>query len=203
MADVAQAWQQALPTIRNGVTGIGVWTALNSCTPIAIEDGVLVLGLPGNEAELIGHLRIPNTRKLIEAEVSRAVGSPLNLRVIEGTTDSDWERAKRRDAEARRLQEAALERSRAELSARTNWESVYEQLSRRYAAVSNKSVPMNRARFYEEAVAFLGECRRNQTSHDDLNERNFARCIERLAQYAEVPSTLVAVAVLRAAGEMA
>jgi len=142
------------------------------------------------------------TKKLIEVEMGKRLGSPVHLRVIEGTGPEDWERTKRRDAESRRLQDAAQQKMRQEIMARTNWDSVFESLSRRYAAITNKSIPMNRARFFEEAVAILADARRNQESHDDLSERNFARCIERVAQYSDVASTLVAYYVLKAADEL-
>lgn len=202
MADIALVWSQALPAMKQSVSGVGVWAALNAAKPIAVENGFLVLGLDANEFELAGHLRIPSTKKMVEAEIGRRTGQAVHLRVIEGTTPEHWERMKKRDEEARRLQEASHERARAEIMARTNWETVFESLSRRYAAVSNKSIPMNRARFYEEAIALLVEARQGQATHDDLAERNFARCIERVAQYAEVPSTIVAHDVLKAAGEL-
>lgn len=202
MAEVAEVWAEALPDIRKGVTGVGIWAALNACKPVALDGNVLVLGVTSNEAELAGHLRMPQTRKLIEAEVGRRSSQTIELRVIEGTGPEDWERAKRRDVEARRLQEAAMERARAEVTSRTNWDSVYENLSRKFAATPNKSVPQNRAKFYKEGLEYLAQSRKDQTNRDDLNERNFARCIERLAQYAEVPSTLVATTVLELAGEL-
>ena len=91
---------------------------------------------------------------------------------------------------------------RAELESRTSWDTVYEQLSRRYAAVTNKSLPQNRARFFEEALELIAEARRTQATFDDIGERNFARCLERLAQYSEVPSTIVAIQVLQKSGEL-
>ncbi len=202
MADIALVWGQALPTVREGVTGVGIWAALNAAKPVALEDGFFVLGLGNRDTELAGHLRMAQTKKLIETEMGKRLGTPVHLRVIDGTASEDWERTKRRDAESRRLQDAAQDKMRQEIMARTNWESVFESLSRRYAAITNKSIPMNRARFFEEAVAILAEARRNQESHDDLSERNFARCIERVAQYSDVASTLVAHYVLKAAGEL-
>lgn len=202
MADFAQVWGQALPTVREGVTGVGVWAALNAAKPVAHEDGFFVLGLGNRDLELSGHLRMPQTKKLIESEMSKRLGQPIHLRIIEGTSGDDWERQKRRDLESRRLQDAAQQKMRQEIMARTNWESVYESLSRRYAAIPNKSIPMNRARFFEEAIAILAEARASQEGTDDLAERNFARCIERVAQYSDVPSTLVAYYVLKASGEL-
>lgn len=202
MADLLQAWKSALPDIKESVTGVGVWAALNRCVPITMDEGVLILGLPHAEADLGGHLKMGHIRNQIERRMSDAIGQLVKVRVIEGTDLEDYERIKRKDAELRRLQDQQLARMRAQLGAKTNWESVYEQLGRRYAAVQNKSQPQSRARFLEEAVAFVAEARRSQPEWDELNERSFARCIERVSQYVDVPSTLVAQYVLRASGEL-
>lgn len=202
MAELAEVWAESLPIVRNAVTGVGVWTALNHCKPLAVENGFVVLGLPTQMAELTGHLRMAQTRKVIEQEVGKRFGEQLELRVIEGTSLDDWEKAKRRDTEAKRLQEAALSRARAEVSSRTNWDQVYEQLSRRYASTPNKTLPQSRARFYKEAIEILADARKSVANHDDLSERSFARSIERVAQYAEVPSTIVAIDVLDIIGEI-
>jgi hypothetical protein len=202
MPELVEVWSVALPTIRNGLTGVGVWTALNLAKPIALEEGTLVLGLPHTEMELAGHLRMPATKRLIEVTVGGLLKSPVTARVINGTEYADWEVEKRRDTEKRRLTERSLEKQKAELSARSNWEHIFEQLSRRFAAVSNKSLPQNKARFFEEVVAMLAEARQTQTEWDDLAERNFARCLERVSQYTDVPSTLVASMVLQKSGEL-
>lgn len=202
MADLAEIWSEVLPEVRNAVTGVGVWSALNACKPLVLEDGVLVMGLPHNDSELAGHLRMAHTRRLIESGFAERMNAPVTLRIIDGVEPADYEAVKRRDAEARRLQEAALEKMRAEMSARSNWDQVYEQLSRRYAAMSNKSLPQNRARFLEEAIEVVASARRDQGEYDEPGERSFARCIERVAQYSDVPSALIAAEVLKRSGEL-
>lgn len=202
MPELVEVWSEALPKVRNAVTGVGVWTALNMAKPITLEGGTLVLGLPHSEMELAGHLRMAMTKRLIEQTVGAMVGGTIVLRVIDGVDSGDWEIEKRRDAEKQRLAEQSLAKMREELAAKTSWEHVYEQLSRKFASVTNKSLPQNKARFYEEAVALLAEARRDQGHWDELQERNFARCVERLAQYADMPSTLVASMVLQKAGEL-
>ncbi len=202
MQDAAEIWKKALPAIMQGVTGRGVWAALNAVRPIAFEEDLLVVGIPHSDSELAGHLRLPATKRMMEISVSQILGKATAVRLIDGVREADYELAKRRDLERRRLQDAEMTKMRAEMAAKTSWETVYEQLSRRFAAVSNKSLPQNRARFFEEAVALVADARKDQANFDDLGERNFARCIERLAQYAEVPSTLVAVQVLQKAGEL-
>ncbi len=46
MPDLAAVWSEALPTIRDNTTGVGVWSALNAGVPVALEEGVFILGLP-------------------------------------------------------------------------------------------------------------------------------------------------------------
>jgi hypothetical protein len=202
MADASKVWEEALPRIKNGVTGVGVWAALNAARPIALEDGVIVLGLPAQDSELAGHLKVATTKRLIESVVSMICGQSVAAKVIDGVSQEDYDTYKRREAERARLQQQALEKMRTELTARTSWDQVYEQLGRRFAAVSNKSLPQNRARFLEEAVELVAEARRRQATYDEAGERNFARCLERLAQYAEMPSTWIARIVLERAGEL-
>jgi hypothetical protein len=202
MPELVEVWSEALPTIRNGVTGVGIWTALNLAKPIAFEHGTLVLGLPHSEMELSGHLKLAVTKRLIESTMGGLLKQAVNARIIDGTEYADWELEKRRDLEKKRLTDQSMAKLRAEMSARSNWDQIYEQLGRKFASVPNKSLPQNRARFFEEAVSLLAEARREQTSWDDFGERSFARCLERLAQYAEVPSTIVANTVLQRAGEL-
>lgn len=202
MADLVEVWKSSLPAVLNNVTGRGVWTAVNAAVPITVEDGVLVIGIPQNDTELAGHLRLPNTSRNIELAFSKQYGSAVKVRIIGGTTAEDWEIAKRRDGERRRMQEAEMVKLRKELNAKSTWEGVYEQLSRRFSAMTNRSLPQNKARFYVEALELVAEARKEHQEMDDMSERNFARCLERISQYSDVPSTLVAEEVLKRAGEL-
>jgi hypothetical protein len=140
MADAVAIWQGTLPEVMNNVTGRGVWAALNAVRPIALDDNTLVLGLPSSDAELAGHLRLPQTSRVIETFASRFSNLPIRVRIIDGTTSEDYDRAKRRDVERKRLQEAEFTKMRAELEARTSWDTVYDQISRKFAAIPNKSL---------------------------------------------------------------
>lgn len=201
MSEIGDLWLKVLPEIRDSVTGVGVWSALNACTAVALEDNVLVLGLPHSETKLSGHLKQPGTRQAIETSVSRGLKEEITLRVIEGDTEEDWADVKARDAAKIRLQARAMERTQAELTSRAGWQGLYEELSRKFAATSNRSLPQNRAKFFLEAVELLAAALIETPIDDDLAERNFARCIERIAQYSDVPSVIVAVQVLEQAFE--
>jgi len=196
MAGLAEAWSETLPEIMNRVTGVGVWTALKSSVPVAHEDDSIVLGVPSRDSELIGHLKLPQVRNAVESLMSQRLNQKVNLVVINGTTEADWETEKKRQIERRKLQDQALARQRAEVAAGKSWDSVYEDISRVYSALPNRSLPQNRARFFNEAVEIIAQALLEAPINDDLAERNYARCIDRVAQHADLPSTFVALKVL-------
>ncbi|MBL8068564.1 MAG: hypothetical protein JNM28_08945 [Armatimonadetes bacterium] len=196
MAALAQAWSETLPEIMNRVTGVGVWTALKSSVPVALEDDSLVLGVPSSDSELIGHLKLPQVRNAVESLMGHRLNMRVNLVVINGTAEADWETEKRRQMERRKLQDQALARQKAEVAAGKSWDTVYDQLSRAYSALPNRSLPQNRAKYFNEAVEIVAQSLLDTPINDDLAERNYARCLERIAQYTELPSTFVALRVL-------
>lgn len=196
MAALAEAWSETLPQIMDRVTGVGVWTALKTSVPVALEEDSLVLGIPSNDSELIGHLKLPQVRNAVESLMSKKLDLRVNLIVINGITEADWETEKRRQVERRKLQEQALARQKAEVAAGRSWETVYEQLSRANATLANRSLPQVRARYFNEAVEIVAQALLETPINDDLAERNYARCLERIAQYTELPSTFVALKIL-------
>lgn len=194
--EIREVWQEALPDVMKQVTGVGVWAALRAATPIAFEEGVFVVGLDGSNSDLAGHLRLAQPKRVIEETMGRFLNEKVTCRVIPGTLYSDWETEKRRDVEKRRLQEQAFNRQKAEIASGKSWDKVYEQLSRSYAALPNRSLPQNRAKFFLEAVEIVADALVDTPINDDMAERNYARCLERIAQYTELPSALVATKVL-------
>ncbi len=196
MAAIAEAWKETLPQIMDRVTGVGVWTALKSSVAVAHEDNMLVLGLPSDDSELMGHLRLPQVRSAVETLMSKRLNEPVSLVVINGTAESDWTTEKKRQLERKKLQQHALDRQRAEILAGKSWEQVFDQLTRSYASLPNRSMPQVRARYFLEAVEVVASALQETPITDDLAERNFARCLERIAQYTELPSAYVALKVL-------
>lgn len=192
-----QVWSEILPEVKQGVTGVGVWAALNAARPVTMEENTFVLGLPSGETELAGHLRMIATKQLIEKMLSGKLAGTVSLRVIDGVAPEDWEKTKRKDLEARRLQEQAAARLQTEIAARSSWDTVYEQLNRRYAATPNKTLPQNRAVFYRDAIQMIVEAKKAFGQLDELGERNYARCIDRVSQYTEMPSVIVALDILK------
>src|SRR5579863_9485972 len=100
MPELAETWKVLLPKLREAVTGVGVWTALNASKPVAYEDGVLVIGVPHEDAELSGHLKVVTTKRILETYASRELGKSVQVKIIDGVSQSDWDSQKRRDTEA-------------------------------------------------------------------------------------------------------
>jgi hypothetical protein len=193
VADIKQLWAEILPEVKDGVTGVGVWTALNQAIPVCLDENQFVMGLPSESGDLAGHLRLNQTKTLIEKLSGTKLGQPIILRVIDGSSMQDWENVKRRDAEAKRLQEQAMARQRVEIQSRSSWDTVYDQISRKNSTMGLRSLPQNRAKFTVECLELMVQSLKAMPITDDLAERNYARCIERIAQYAELPSTYIAM----------
>ncbi|MCB0825304.1 MAG: hypothetical protein KDC26_03880 [Armatimonadetes bacterium] len=196
MPNVVEEWKDAVPEMLQQVTGVGVWTAIRACVPITVEDGNLVVGLESSSSDLAGHLKLPQIRKVIEDTMTRKMGDKMTLYVLNGTTESDWVTEKQRIEERRRLQEHALQRQKKEIAAGRSWDSIYEDLSRAYANTPNRTLPQNRAKYFMQAVEIVGTALIETPITDDLAERNYARCLERISKYCELPSAFVALKVL-------
>ena len=193
--DYYDAWNVAVEEIKKQVTGVGVWTALNVAIPITLEDGVYVLGIPTKEGELKSHLTSPVTKRTIEEHVSKLVEKSVELRVIDGITINDWESAKRQRVETDRLRAEAIEKDEESAAARSQWDGVYEQISREYAAIKNKGMPQSRARLLSRCVALCVSALQGMEL-DESGDRHFARCVDRISTYCDAPATLVAKEIL-------
>lgn len=199
--DLIDAWNASLEEIKRRVTGVGVWTALNVAIPITVEDGQLVIGFRMQDQDLIGHLKTPGTQRIIEEEMGRRLKQDVRVFLLNGVTINDWETYKRIRAEAAKTQTRDVERSRRDTEEARQWDNVYDNLSRIYAAIQNKNLPQQRARFLAQAIDLVAR-QVSSRELDEFGERNLARCLERISQYCEVPPTLIGLQVLERAGQL-
>ncbi|MCH8273745.1 MAG: hypothetical protein IH851_03060 [Armatimonadetes bacterium] len=199
--DIYDAWNESLEDIKKRVTGTGTWNALNIAVPVAFEDGVYVLGFPQKEAPQMGHLRMAGTQRVIEKELEKRFGAEVRLQLLEGITIKEWNAHKRRRAETDRLGDEAAARDALRAKAAASWDTVFEKISHEYGATENKAMPQSKARLLERCVDLCAEAVTGRDM-DDAGERNFARCLDRIATYCEVPSAIVARLVLERAGRL-
>ena len=194
--DFYDAWNASLEDIKKQVTGVGVWTALNVAIPIALEeDGTFVLGVAEKEAESRGHLTLANTRRVMEQELEKRIGKPVEVVVIDGITINHWESLKRRREEFLRQEAEAARRAKEKAGKVTAWDTIYEQMGREFGALENKAMPQVRARFMLWCVDLVA-AHLHGSEHTDDDERNFSRCVDRIASYADANQTYIAAMIL-------
>ena len=100
----------------------------------------------------------------------------------------------------RKLLRAADEKRRVEAAADRTWDSVAEQVSRRYAGTPLRQLPQVRARYLQEAIRIISDGMDhlyNSETADELSERALSRVIERVATLMEMPGPMVAMELLR------
>lgn len=200
--DVYDLWNDSLNDIKQRVTGVNVWTALNCAVPITIDEGYFVIGLRPQDNSLKGHLNHVGTRRAIEEEISKRLGKSVSLRVLDGITINDWLAAKERDAEAERIRAEAAEREGQRVATYSVWEDVFEQISREYGERQQKGLPQNRARFLERCIEICLEHLGGREELSEFDERALARVIDRIGTYTETPPVLVAYELLKRAGRL-
>ncbi len=199
--DVYDAWNGAVEEIKNKVTGVGVWTALNCAVPITYEDGRFVLGFGAKDLDLMGHLKPPGVRRTIEVELESRLKSPVELILLSGITINDWMSHKRQLQEAEKLKRAAEERERVVSTAGKEWDEIYEFAGREYGRLNAKSHPGLRARLLEMCVAKIAE-KLPESELEEDEERAFSRAVERIGFLCEASSTLVAYLAFQRAGKL-
>jgi hypothetical protein len=194
--DFYDAWNSSVEQIKKQVTGVGVWNALNVAIPIAFEeDGTFVLGVAEKEAESRGHLTLANTRRVMETELEKKLGKKIEVVVIDGITINHWESLKRRRGEFLRMEKEAAEKAKAKAGKTSAWDTIYDQMGREFGALENKAMPQVRARFMLWCVDLVA-AHLHGTAHSDDDERNFSRCVDRIAAYADANQTYIAAMIL-------
>lgn len=199
--DFYDAWDGAVEKVKQKVTGVGAWTALNCAVPVTLEDDVFVLGLSHKDSDLRGHLTLSGTLNAIEQEVSKRLGKNVKVEVIDGITINDWESVKRRREEGKKLRDKVADKDKSARLAAQAWDDVMEEMSRAYNAVANKSLPQSRALMLTRFVNLVAEAVMSREM-DENAERNLGRAIERISTYTDVSPTLVAKFVLEKTGKL-
>jgi hypothetical protein len=194
--DFYDAWNASLEDIKKQVTGTGVWNALNVAIPITLEeDGTFVLGVVEKEVESRGHLTQANTRRVMEQELGKKLGRRVEVAVIDGITINHWESLKRRREEFLRLEREAAEKAREKAGKTSAWDTIYEQMGREFGELQGKAMPQVRARFMLWCVDLVA-AHLHGSQHSDDDERNFSRCVDRIAAYADANHTYIAAMIL-------
>ncbi|MCX7993858.1 MAG: hypothetical protein N2651_09345 [Fimbriimonadales bacterium] len=196
--EMQQAWSLIRERVKQQVTGRTLYRALDALQLVTIEGETVVLGMPHEEYQLAGHLNAPTVRKWIEQFIEEAYAIRPQIVIIEGATLHDWQLHQRKQEELRRLSEQGARKREFETRTYTNWETVYEQVGRKFAETPGRSLAVNRARYLNEMIVFVRDALQRIPVETEADERQLNRVIERIATNAEAPSSVVAWLILHA-----
>ena len=194
---LARYWITCVDTIKDRVNNRSLWGALEHTTAITVEDGVLVLGHSPENSGVPGMIQHPSTLHIVTNIVQEVFGHRLQVKVIEGSTETDWLAFKDREARSEEIRKTALapKASTPAASATSgSWEAVYEQMSRLFSQMPYRALPQGKARYANEALYILLDAMEKlyPSTPDDASERSLARVLERIANASEIPSSVLA-----------
>jgi len=187
--------------------------AMRVAVAIALEGSLLVIGVAGKDQYLAGHLDIPGNRYHIREALREISGQEIDYRVIEGTTDQDWEFVQR--AEGRRAAHepapvpatAATRPTRAKEEARaaeaaqiSTWELLGRKIHNAWGGTANRQHPITRAEFVITCVHWIAETSKQATEEGmppDAVRREVGKALERVAQAVDLPPAAVALELVR------
>lgn len=196
-AALDEFWQRAMSAIKGRIIQPTMWRALEQLTPLTIEDDTLILGLGSGLAYHASHLTSADRRNAIENVLAGMMGKRMGFRVIEGDTLEDWEQTKLRDQAARNADAAKRQSRDRDRAFEDSWESVSDEIYRVYSRIPLKQLPQNRAVFLKAALPLLSDARKKllqgENAEMEVNQRAFARTIEKVATLSDMPPTWVAM----------
>jgi len=188
--------------------------AMQAAIPITLDEGILVLSMPGSERHLAGHMETAANRNSILNALELTSGERLDFRLIDGSSVEDWERIKEVQQKARQAASRPQPRSSsAPASAASRpgegpWDEVIQRIHRQYQQVPKRQYPQSKARYLREAIAWIAATEEDLRLRDDFDEdsheRALARAIERLGAVLDLPAVLVALQMenMKRAGEI-
>lgn len=196
-------WHDTVVEVKKRFMQPSFWQALETVIPITIEGNQLVVGLPSAAGHYAGYLTGSENRNRLEKIIQELTGGVyLQLRMIEGTDESDWEDLKKREQAAANARQAHQNRFEQPQTARAvTWESLMERLYSMFSRAQGHNLPQGRVQYLMQVLPILSETSQkimDANRHDaDRNERALARLIEKLAGLVEIPSSVIALELYR------
>jgi hypothetical protein len=192
--DVNALWKYVIDQTKARTNLPALWRAMEAAHPITLENDELVLGYTVadfSQSHLLLDTRFKNT---LEQVLEAATRRRLRLKLITGDSLQDWEAYKVQQIEGARLQAEAKQQYQKQAESGATWDAVGEQLVRKFSSVANRGLASVQGRYLEESLGVLTEAyaRLMPESPQEVDERNYSRALERLAERVNVPGSLIA-----------
>ena len=203
--DVEAVWDKVVEDVKQKVIRPTLWRSMEIAVPIIVESGWFVVGFPPGSFHMTGNLTTADHQHAIERAIFQFAGERLKLIIIERDSLDDWTHAKYKDQHVERLRDEARAQREKESSTSQSWETLLEQISRRYAAAPLRGLPQGRARYMKDILLLISsvmdELMPRGAEADELTERQLARAFEKVAQLTDIPATIIALELLNLRGD--
>jgi hypothetical protein len=187
-------WANCVERLKDRINNRSFWEALESCRPITVENDFLIIGLEAENYNRASHLQQVSNLHIINETVQELFNRPLQVRFIEGSTLQDWENAKERDARVEAMKQTTVTRQLKQDAELTGWDGLYEYIARLYMQTPLRALPQGKARYANDALYTLAEAMDTlYPEHpEEVVDRSLARILERIANTADIPTTVLA-----------
>lgn len=199
--DLQTIWAEVNRLLREGAVNRALWDAAEVATPLAVEDGWLILGISAAQFRHASYLQTDINRAQLRKLIEQCCDLNVDLRVIQGTTPEDWEKTKARERESEEKAVAGIRRAASFKGAEAVWEAAYHDLNQVFTGVRARAYGTTKARLLIKAMPVLlkaeQEARAQEPGADEAHERQLNRAMDRIATNVDLPPTAVALEYMR------
>ncbi len=194
--DLRQSWDQATEMVKKRVVMPALWRAMEAARPLVLDRYDYVVGFAGVDEALHAHLlQEVRYRNIIEQCLTDITTQMLTLRVISGTTVEEWEEIKTVEAEAAKLRTEVHRRQSPAEGGTLTWDSLSEQLTRRFSDMTGRQMPSTQAEYLDHAVGEIAKAYPNLMAAgeeaSETDRRGYSRVLERISDRVGVPAAMI------------
>ena len=199
--DLETVWAQVNRLLREGAVNRALWDAAEVAKPLALEGRTLILGITAANFRHASYLQTDINRSQLRKLIQQCCGVDLELRVIQGSTAEEWERAKAREREAEEKAVSGIRRAASFKGAEALWETANHEINLVFTGVRARAYGTTRARLLIKALPVLYKAeqaaRAEEPQADEAHERQLNRIIDRIATNVDLSPTAVALEYMR------
>ncbi len=196
-----ELWEETRHALQQGDINRPLWEAAAAVRPITVDQDTLILGLPPAERQHASYLETAVNKSRIQQIFESLVGRRLDLRVISGTTEQDWERLRQREQGS---MDATAARARAQVTGRgalNAWREGGQEVSALLKGTRARAGSMHLAQSLIKALPLIWqteqEARQQEAAAEDMHSQQLDSILERVATYCNLPAPVVALEYLR------
>jgi hypothetical protein len=205
MATAQELWERAKPLVRRRMSFTpDLWRSVEAAVPVTIDGTTFVLGLAPENENLRGYLETPTMMALLREILRELTGEAMEVVIIMGTTEEDWQRHKIRQEQVRRLTSRTAEVTTRKAKER-DWSWFIHQLDHDHARLSHRQYDFVKAGFLldcaQKAAEFALDYLAHHPDRKDEVTRELERVCQRLAGMLNAPAIVVGMEIERALRE--